>query len=220
MQNKELDNIPNKWNIHATSLEVSSLGTLGGLISIEHGIFETIQGNIPTNGIIINAIGPGHWYWKEGGERAMTLIQNFLITGIVAIIIGIAIIIWSIKFIQGKYGALGLLTLTVLTLLFGGGIAFFIIGIIISIIATQINKSQIWWDNHLSNKIKKYFTKLWLPFFSISIIVLILLVLGGIFGIWFLDPDNATIILTYVGLISIGLITFTIIFGFVHDIEN
>jgi hypothetical protein len=198
MQNKELDKISNKRNLNATRLEVSSLGILGGLISIEHGIFETAQGNNSTNGIIINAIAPGHWYWKEGGELAMTIIPNFLITGIVAIIIGIVVIIWSIRFVQGKYGALGLFTLTILTLLFGGGIAFFIIGIIISIIATQINKSHTWWDNHLSNNIKKYFSKLWLPLFSISIIVFILLVLGGMLGVWFLKPNSATILLIYV----------------------
>jgi hypothetical protein len=220
MQNKELDKISNKRNINATRLEVSSLGILGGLISIEHGIFETAQGNNSTNGIIINAIAPGHWYWKEGGELAMTIIPNFLITGIVAIIIGIVVIIWSITFVQGKYGALGLFILTILTLLFGGGIAFFIIGIIISIIATQINKSHTWWDNHLSNNLKKYFSKLWLPLFSISIIVFIFLILGGMFGVWFLKPNSATILLSYVGLISIGLTIFTIIFGFIHDIEK
>jgi len=220
MQNKELDKISNKQDINATRLEVSSLGTLGGLISIEHGIFETLQGNTTTSGIIINAIAPGHWYWKEGGELAMTIIPNFLITGIVAIIIGIVVIIWSIKFVQGKYGALGLFILTILTLLFGGGIAFFIIGIIISIIATQINKSHTWWDKHLSNNVKKYFTKLWFPLFSITIIVLVFLVLGWILGVWFLKPNNATILLTNIGLTSIGLIIFTIIFGFIHDIEK
>ncbi|MFX1574266.1 MAG: hypothetical protein ACFFB0_16105 [Promethearchaeota archaeon] len=219
MQNSELDKQSNKPNINATKLEVSSFGVIGGLISIEHGIFETAQGNVPTNGIIINAIAPGHWYWKEGGELAMTIIPNFLITGIVAIIIGIMVIIWSIRFVSAKYGALGLFTLTILTLLFGGGIAFLIIGIIISIIATQINKSHTWWDKHLSNNVKKYFTKLWLSLFSISIIVLGCLVLGGIFGVWFLKPNNAIILLSNVGLISIGLIIFTIIFGLIHDIE-
>ncbi len=220
MQNKELDKISNKPNINATRLGVSSLGSLGGLISIEHGIFETAQGNTPTSGIIINAIAPGHWYWKEGGELAMTIIPNFLITGIVAIIIGIIVIIWSIRFVQERYGALGLFTLTVLTLLFGGGIAFFIIGIIISIIALQINKSHTWWDIHLSNNVKKYCTKFWLPLFSITIIILVFLVLGGMLGVWFLEPNIATILLTNVGLISIGLIIFTIIFGFIHDIKK
>ena len=65
MQNKELDKISNKRNINATRLVVSSLGSLGGLISIEHGIFETVQGNIPTSGLIINAIAPGHWYCRN-----------------------------------------------------------------------------------------------------------------------------------------------------------
>ncbi|MFX1281722.1 MAG: hypothetical protein ACFFA3_20390 [Promethearchaeota archaeon] len=215
-----MDKQSNKPNVNATRLVVSSFGVIGGFISIEHGVFETLQGNIPTNGIIINAIAPGHWYWKEGGELAMTIIPNFLITGIVAIIIGIMVIIWSIRFVQGKYGALGLFTLTILTLLFGGGIAFFIIGIIISIIATQINKSHKWWDKHLSNNAKKYFTKLWLPFFSISVIILILLVLGGMLGVWFLEPINATTLLSNVGLISIGMIIFTIICGFIHDIRT
>ncbi|MFX1275333.1 MAG: hypothetical protein ACFFBP_00085 [Promethearchaeota archaeon] len=219
MKNQESPTKSNNGKITASRIEVSILGMLGGFISIEHGIFEVLQGNIPTNGILINAIAPGHWYWKEGGELAMTFIPNFLITGIVAIIIGIFTIIWSIGFVHRKFGALGLFTLTILTLLFGGGIAFFILGILISIIATRINSSLMWWENHLPSKIKKFLSKLWFPIFTVSVIIFIFLVLGGIFGVWFLDPNNATTLLSYIGLISIGLIIFAFLCGFAYDIN-
>ncbi|MBN1216984.1 MAG: hypothetical protein JXA99_16295 [Candidatus Lokiarchaeota archaeon] len=217
MKKQEKNNHLHKRDTNAIVVQISALGTLGGFISIEHGIFEIFQGNTPPNGIVINAIASGHWYWKEGNELAITLIPNFLITGIFAIIIGILAIIWSIKFIQKNYGPIGLFILTILALLFGGGVAFLFIGIINCFVAFRREKSQKWWQNHLSAKVKKYFSKIWFPLFLLSYIMFILLVLGGSLGVWFLNPDNATILLTDIGLFLIILIIFTFICGFTYD---
>ena len=211
---------PNQNEINAIKLNVSSIGVIGGLISIEHGFFETLQGNTPTNGIIINAIAPNQGYWEDGGELAMTLIPNFLITGIVAMIIGLLVILWSLKYVDKKGGGLGLLFLQILQLLFGGGIAFFILGVIISFTAFEINKPLNFWKRYLSGKFGFFISKIWKKGLIISVILFSITVLGGIFGVPFLTTNDAIPFLTNLGLFSLIFMLFTIIFGFAHKIQN
>ena len=117
-----------EWEL--TRITASTLGVFFGLFScINHGIFEILQGNKPTNGLVINAIGEMQKFWPEGTEPAFTLIPNFRMTGIASILVGIAIIIWSIWFLPGKHGRTVYLGLFILSFLVGGGMgqAFFFI---------------------------------------------------------------------------------------------
>jgi hypothetical protein len=72
----------------ATRAVAITLGVLVGLSGIEHGFFEMLQGNIPSSDIIIDAIGPEQRFWEYGTERALTIIPDFFVTGILAIILG------------------------------------------------------------------------------------------------------------------------------------
>ncbi|NIP28360.1 MAG: hypothetical protein GWO38_32255, partial [Phycisphaerae bacterium] len=72
---------------------------------IVHGFFEILQGNTPTEGLIIQAIGDEQQMWLYGTEEAFTIIPNFLITGILTIIVSLAIIVWSVGYMQTKRGA-------------------------------------------------------------------------------------------------------------------
>jgi hypothetical protein len=89
-----MENIQNK----STYRVVSIIGAIGGFVSIEHGLFETMHGNVSTNGIQIEAIDSAMRFEGGVGEMALTLIPHFLITGIVAILIGVLLIVWSIFF--------------------------------------------------------------------------------------------------------------------------
>ncbi len=206
-------------NIGATRIGVSTIGILGGAITMEHGFFETLQGNIPTPGIMINAIGPEQRFWEEGGEMAMTIIPNFLITGIVAIIVGIMIIFWSIRYLHKKYGSLGLFVLTIISLLVGGGIAFFVMGIPNSIISTRINK-PLTMQKILPVKSLEPLSKIWT--FSLIAVVIFstIAVFIGIFGIPFLAASTTTSMAYFFGYLMIGFSILTYITGFAREIKN
>jgi hypothetical protein len=73
-------------------------------------------------------------------EPAMTILPNFLITGILAIILGIVIMVWSAFFVQKEHGGLVLVLLCIPLLLFGGGLFPPLIGIIAGAVGTRINK--------------------------------------------------------------------------------
>lgn len=100
-----------------------------------HGIGEVLQGSVDPEGIYIQAYPAMQ---ATAGEPAMTIIPNFLLTGILAIIMGIIVTIWSAAYIERKNGGLILILLSIIMLLFGGGIVPVIIGVISGIIGTRI----------------------------------------------------------------------------------
>jgi hypothetical protein len=58
-----------------TRIIASAIGVLLGLSGIlNHGLFEILQGNTPTNGFYIEAIGENHRYWMYGTEGALLLL--------------------------------------------------------------------------------------------------------------------------------------------------
>ncbi|MGQ9507450.1 MAG: hypothetical protein ACUVTB_06310, partial [Candidatus Bathycorpusculaceae bacterium] len=90
------------------------------------------------SGIMIEA-------WPEltalAGEPAMTIIPNFFVTGVLAIIFGLIVAIWAAAFVQKKNGGLVLILLSIIMLLVGGGLIPPIFGIIAGIVGTRIKHS-------------------------------------------------------------------------------
>ena len=147
---------------NAALITTTVIGVFFGLFSgVNHGVFEILQGNKPTGGLVINAIGELQRFWPEGTEPAFTLIPNYLLTGIVSVIVGILIIIWSLKFLPGKHGSTGFLALFILSFLVGGGMgqAFFFIPA--WAFSTRIGKPLTWWRKVLPVSIRPFLSKLW-----------------------------------------------------------
>lgn len=126
----------------ATKTVATWFGIAAGIAGIEHGYFETLQGNTNPVSLMIPSMGPPcipEEVWNAC-EPAMTVIPNFLITGILAVIIGLLVLIWSMAFIQYKHGGTVLILLSVALLLFGGGLFPPLIGIVGGIAGRKINK--------------------------------------------------------------------------------
>src|SRR5450756_1203311 len=88
----------------ATRVAISTIGVYAGLLGAVHGYFETLQGNVAPSGIAIKAIGPpcqADKVW-HACLPAITLVPNFLVAGILAIIISFTIVVWAAAFIQRK----------------------------------------------------------------------------------------------------------------------
>jgi hypothetical protein len=86
---------PQKALNSATRAVASTFGVLVGLAGVEHGIFEMLQGNVTPSGLMIDAIGPAQRFWEYGTERALTIIPNFFVTGTLAIVFGILVMVCS-----------------------------------------------------------------------------------------------------------------------------
>ena len=97
---------------------------------MEHGFFEMLQGNVPTNSLIIDAIGPANKLWPGATEPALTVVPYFLVSGILAVMVGLAVTIWAAAFIQKKQSALVLLLLSILLFMVGGGSPPIFLGVV------------------------------------------------------------------------------------------
>lgn len=207
---------------HATRVTVAALGVIFGISGMTHGFFETLQGNTPTDGLFIAAIGEAHRFWVHGSEYAFTLIPNFLVTGILAMAVGLAVIIWSVGFVHRKHGPLVLLLLFILLFLVGGGVAQVLFFILICAAATRINSSLTWWRRVLPEGVRRVLARLW-PW---SLTVGSLLMLGAlaiaVFGFvpGLNAPDQVLAVMVVCLVAGFSLMLFNFVAAFAHDIER
>lgn len=199
------------------------IGVLLGLAGIlNHGIFEILQGNNTTEGFFIEAIGKTHRFWIHGTEAAFTIIHNFLITGICAVLIGLAIIFWSIKYLHTKHGSTVFLLLLILLMLVGGGIGYIILFIPTWSFSTQINKSLKWWEKVLPVRLRNILSALWIFTLTATSISWLIVMELGIFGYFpgQNDPDTILTIVFVLLFSSAVLACITFICAIAGDIEE
>ena len=166
---------PSQSTTPSTRWYVAILGTLTGIIGVIHVIFETLRGNTPTGGPVLVSIG------------AISIIPNYLITGIAAIIAGLAVIGWAVRYIQTRWGAIIFLFLSLLLFLVGGGVALVLGAVITWGVATQINKPLNRWRKLLSPKLRSRLSKMW-P--VVLVTGLFFLFIGIIIWLFLLTPRN------------------------------
>lgn len=209
-------------DINATRAIVSTLGVLFALAGINHGLFETLQGNAPTGGLIIHAIGARNRMWAYGTEDAFTLIPNFLVSGITAIAVSLLIIVWSLCFVHRKYGSLVFLLLFILLFLVGGGVAQVLFFALAWAVATRINKPLTWWRAVLPESLRRALAPLWLwcliAFTLLALLALEVAVVGFVPGVH--DPKLALHICWSLLGAGLGFLLLAIVSGFAHDLDR
>lgn len=206
-----------------TRVTVSTIGTLLGMAGIfNHGIFEILQGNTPTNGYFIEAIGEAHRYWIHGTEAAFTVIPNFLITGIATMILGLAVIIWSVKYIWLKNGPMVFLFLLILLTLVGGGIGYILVFVPTWAFATRVNKPLHWWRKRFPVRLRKILAALWIYTLMTTAISWLILMEMGILGYFpgIKDPDTVLHVVFGFLFATANLACFTFVCAFANDIEG
>ncbi|MBN1312949.1 MAG: hypothetical protein JXB30_16160 [Anaerolineae bacterium] len=194
----------------ATRAVASWLGAVAGIAGLEHGYFEILQGNTRPDGLMIVSMGPPcvpEEAWNAC-EPAMTVLPSFLISGILSLIIGLLIMVWSAGFVQRKHGGLVLILLSVALLLFGGGLFPPLIGIIGGAAGTQINKPLTGGPGSVT----RFAARLW-PW---PLVVLMVWLLGQFpVGTFFNDFLKSVM---YFGLLLIlTMLPLSVYTGYAHD---
>jgi len=208
-------------SIDAVRVTVAVFGVYAGLLGIEHGYFETLQGNVvPTTLKIMAVSGPGLPF-PFGHEPAMTIVPNFLVTGILAILVGLSIILWSVAFVHKKHGAAVLSLLSILLLLVGGGFGPITLLIAACMGAGKINKPLTWWRKNLPAGPRRLLAALW-PWSLAAVLgwVPIEFILGQIFH---LQNDHSQTLTNLNFLFSYPLLAFIILAlftGLAHEAQR
>ena len=126
----------------ATKTAAAWLGIAAGAAGIEHGIFEILQGRVRPEGLVISSIGPPcvpEEVWNAC-EPALTIVPDFLITGILAVFFGLLVLLWSAFFLSRKASGAVLMGLSIILLLFGGGFFPPLIGLVAGTAGLSIHR--------------------------------------------------------------------------------
>jgi len=210
-------------NLNATHVIAAAIGVFLGLFSgINHGFFELLQGNQPTDGLVIDAIGEAQRFWSLGGEPAFTLIPNFMLTGIASMVVGLAIVIWSIWFLPGKHGRTVSLGLFILSFLVGGGIGQIAFFVPAWAFATRMDKPLTWWRKVLPRNTWPILSKLWIVTLTPAAIVMLIGLEMAIFGYFpgLTEPESieSTALLFVLAAAILCVVSF--VAGFGHELRR
>lgn len=122
----------------ATRTVVATFGLVVSIAGLEHGIGEILAGPVAPPDLVFKSWPDAAAFEIIGGEPAMTIVPNLLVTGVLTVVVSVAFVIWSIGYAHRPRGAAGLLVLSVALLLMGGGLAPPVIGIILALVAARI----------------------------------------------------------------------------------
>jgi hypothetical protein len=195
-------------------LTASLLGLSAGIAGFEHGYFEVLQGRARPEGLFIFSMGPPcqpDLIWNRC-EPALTIIPDFFVTGILAIIFGILTIIWSVFFVQRQRGGLILILLSTGLLLFGGGLFPPIIGAIAGLTGTRINKPLTWWRAHSGS----LFSRLLAKFYPWALFAYLVMVLGQWFIGYFFN-DFLMSVMSINVLLFMSFLVIAVFSSFAHE---
>jgi hypothetical protein len=201
---------------NASRIAASALGIYAGLLGAVHGCFEILQGNTTPGGLMISAIGPPCQpeLATHACFPALTLIPNFLITGIVALVAGLVAALWAGAFVQRKRGGVTLMLLSLLMLLVGGGFVALFIGLMAGFAGTQINRSSPPQRARRFENAGRFFTRLW-PWTLVAYFVWVFpaqWLLGRFFSAFLLD---ASLLLFF--CFDLGLPLLAVFSGLAYD---
>jgi hypothetical protein len=195
----------------STAFFVAILGAVIGVSGAIHGVHSILKGNTPTGGMLLTSIG------------AFTVVQNYLITGILAVVLGMAVVVWAIAFIDRKYGPVVFVALSVALFFVGGGIAEVAFILLTALLSTRIHHPLGRWQRAAGSRIGLALSRLWPYAFTLAFSVFLI----G-YSIWliFLPPGEVRQIgtlhyITWVSL-SIGFILLALVVpcGFMRDIRQ
>jgi hypothetical protein len=198
----------------ATHIVAASFGILAGIAGLEHGYFEILQGNTRLdNMMFFPSMGPPcapEKIWNAC-EPAMSILPNFLITGILTVILGLLIMVWSAAFIQRKNGGVILILLSIALLLFGGGFFPPLIGIVGGAAGTKINK-PLTGD---PGKVARFAAKLW-PW---PLVIFIIWILGQFLAGYFFN-DFLQGIMGFSLLLILSMLPLSVYTAYAYDVTK
>ncbi|MEZ4712955.1 MAG: flavodoxin domain-containing protein [Caldilineaceae bacterium] len=208
----------------ATRINVATIGVLFGFSGITHGIGEILQGNNSTGGMFINAIaGSSSWTrWVEGSEGAFTVVPNFLLTGSLAVLVGLATIYWSLRHVHNDWGPGVFLLFFVLLFLVGGGIGQVIFFIPAWWVATRIHRPLTWWRSALPAGLQKTLARLWPTLLVMPTATMITALYLAVFGYVPGFANMERLLNITLSMVGLSWLFFLLAFvaGFVRDIEH
>lgn len=203
-------------DMSAARLVASIFGILAGIGGIMHSPGEILQGNVAPSGIVFNSWTVEPIATNVGGEPAMTIVPNLLVSGVLTMLVSLTVIFWAAAFVGKKHGGIVLILLSILMLLVGGGFAPPLIGILAGVAGLGINAPMPRWCKNLPDKFRNLLAALWPWFFGVCVLTGVTLILGALL-LGYIIGLNIPGVWVFCFLVSIPLLILTIITGVAYD---
>ncbi len=200
----------------ATETTVRIFGGLMGLAGIEHGVGEILQGSRAPQGIFILSWPDSPFFRIMGGEPALTVVPNLLITGILAVLFSAAYLLCAVLYTRRQSSGRALMLLSIPMLLAGAGIFPPVLGLLIGAAAGRSSCGPAWWAKILPNRAHQNFGTAWPVLIIICMAAWLLMfpglnILSHFFGV---TDDTLMLILLAAALVSLKL---TFLAAWSHD---
>lgn len=165
--------------LEARQLTLSGTGTIIALAGFEHGLGELLQGPVRPEGFVIQSWPDSEFYASLSGQPAMTLIPNLALSGLLTMVLSVAMFIWVVSFVGRKYSAFVIAGLSVALLLVGGGFGPPVLGLILAAAATRVHSDLPWWRERCPARGRESLSTAW-PFLLAGAIFTLVAMLFGV----------------------------------------
>lgn len=158
----------------------AACGILAGVGGFAHGVGEVLQGSQAPDATVFDSWSEGRIAENLGGEPAMTLVPNLLTTGILTIVVSVALIAWCVFFLDRPHAGSGLVLLSVLMLSVGGGFGPPVLGAFAGLVAGGAHASPRGWERRLSGGGGRLLAASWPALFWVGALNALFLVVGSL----------------------------------------
>lgn len=178
-------------------LTTAVLGTTLAVGGFHHGLFEALQGSRPTPGLFIDSIGPDQRRWIHGSDPALTVVPNFLVTGLLSMTVSIVVVAWVWTGLRGARGPAVLLALFVVLTLVGGGIGHIPFFFALWGYSTHTRGSPAPHKNGLRARFRRFLGRGWVVWLALASSLLLIALELSVFALPGLpfDPDSLLVII-------------------------
>jgi hypothetical protein len=175
-------------NGRANRRTASILGAVVALAGLEHGVGEILQGSVAPAGIAIVSWPDSDAFRILGGEPAVTIVPNLLVSGILTVITSLIFLGWATLFIERPNGGVVLMVLSVVLLLVGGGIGPPLIGLLLGLVATRIHTPVTWLGGAPTGAFPRMLARAWPWLLAVDVTAWLALfpgvvLVGAMFGV-------------------------------------
>lgn len=198
------------------------MGVTLALAGFHHGLFEALQGSRQTGRLGIHSIGPEHVRWEFGTDDAITILPNFLVTGVVAMGVSLTIVVWLAFGLATPHGPSVFLALFVVLTLVGGGIGHVPFFITAWAYTTRIRGGLTWWRERLGGRARAALVRAWpygLVLSSLSFLIALELSVFG-FPPMESDPEGLLAVIWTVLMASFVLMNLAYAGAIARDVER
>jgi hypothetical protein len=201
---------------------ISSFGVVTAIAGLEHGIGEMLQGDKRPDAVVFQSWPDSPAFSILGGEPAMTIVPNLLVTGILAITASVAFLVWVMLFIQRKNGGLVLVALSLVLLLVGGGFGPPVLGFILGSAAQKMTPPPS--REPTASQVRRLLAKLWPWSLGSGVTAWLALLPGSVIVAYvFRLDDTSTAFAIAVSVLiaaAFGLLLLAIVSSFAYDAER